>query len=91
MTDGVGDRDGRDRRGIRSESHMELGQVPTDDGDIARVCLCVSQLPGHFRSTPALASTLQIPAATVTRASLHCLALMQTPPPPWLCTVACGA
>lgn len=91
MTDGVGDRGGGDRRGSRSENHMELGQVPADDGDIARVCLCANQLPGHFRSMPALASALQIPAATVARASLHCPALMQMPPPPWLCTVACGA
>ena len=90
MTDGVGDRGGGDRSGSHSESHVDLGQWPTDDGDISRVCLCAKQLPGHFRSMPALASSLQIPAATVARASLHCLALVQTLPPPWLCTVACG-
>lgn len=91
LTDGVGNRGGGDRSGSHSESHVDLGQWPTDDGDIPRVCLCANQLPGHFRSMPALASSLQIPAATVTRASLHCLALVQMLPLQWLCTVACGA
>ena len=28
-------------------AHVEPGQVPTDHGDRARVCLCANQLPEH--------------------------------------------
>lgn len=85
--DKVGDRGGETEALGEHPSEPTGSQVPTDDGDIARVCLCgTSHLPGHSRSMPALGSSRRLQPLP-----LAVLAVVQALPPPPLCTVAYGA
>lgn len=61
-------------------ARVEPGQVPTDDGDRARVCLCASQLTEHseaFQLRPPPSRPLQHrsqpPLSTVCSRCTHCI------------------